>query len=131
MLVALDTSAYSHFRKGHPGIVKVLAKASCVLVSAVVLGELEAAFRKGARVSDNRAVLHAFLSEDFVEITETNASIARRYGAIFDGLRRAGTPIPINDVWIAAAAMDAGANLLTFDQDFARIEHLEHTLFVP
>ena len=50
-------------------------------------------------------------------------------GELFVALRRAGTPIPVNDIWIAAATIDAGAHLLTFDSDFDRIAQLDRTIF--
>ena len=56
---------------------------------------------------------------------------ARRYGELFAELRAAGTPIPVNDIWIAATTMDAGAELVTFDSDFDRIARLERTILVP
>ena len=62
-------------------------------------------------------------------IIEVTPDVARRYGEVFAELRRAGTPIPVNDIWIAAAALDAKAHLLTFDSDFDRIERLDRTVF--
>jgi predicted nucleic acid-binding protein len=59
-----------------------------------------------------------------VREVELNRRVARRYGALFARLRSAGTPIPINDVWIAAAAMETGSRLITFDRDFERIPGL-------
>ena len=106
----------------------VLAKAERIVLCATVLGELEAGFRLGARLKENQLTLEAFLEEPFVEVVATTASTARRYGAVFAQLRAAGTPIPTNDVWIAAAALDAGAHLLTFDADFGRVAGLDWTL---
>ncbi len=55
-------------------------------------------------------------------------AVARRYGRLIADLRRAGTPIPINDVWIAATALDCGGHLLTFDGDFKRVASLDYTV---
>ena len=55
----------------------------------------------------------------------------RHYARTFAALRRAGTPIPINDVWIAAATMACNGHLLTFDGDYARIPGLDYTLLLP
>lgn len=129
MRVVLDTSAYSHFRANHPEVVDRIATADLVCVPTTVLGELEAAFRMGRRASDNRTKLESFLQEDFVSVVSVTSDVARRYGELFVELRRAGTPIPVNDIWIAAATIDAGAHLLTFDTDFDRIPRLERTLF--
>lgn len=127
--VVLDTSAYSQLRRGHEGILDAIADAAVVLVPTTVLGELHAGFALGSRRTDNERVLDDFLGEPFVAVLPVSADVARRYGEIYASLRRAGTPIPINDVWIAAAAMDAGATLVTFDADFERIAGLAVLLF--
>ena len=64
-------------------------------------------------------------------VRPTSPEIARRYGEIFAQLRRAGTPIPINDVWIAATTLDCGGHLLTFDGDFRSVTGLEVTVLDP
>ena len=129
MRIVLDTSAYSHFRGNHEGVVDRIAAADLVYLPTIVLGELEAAFRLGRRTADNRGKLDELLREDFVDILPITADVARRYGEIFVELRSAGTPIPVNDIWIAAATIDAGAHLLTFDTDFHRIALLDRTVF--
>ncbi len=94
----------------------------------IVLGELEAGFELGTRHRENRLMLEEFLDEPFVSILPLNRSSTRRYGRVFAQLRTAGTPIPINDVWIAAATIDAAAHLLTFDSDFGHIDSLDCTV---
>lgn len=124
--LVLDTSAYSHFRGGHQQVLDVLALAERVLIPVTVLGELEAAFELGSRARENRRALQDFLEEPFVDLLSVTAAVARQYGRIFAGLRRAGTPVPINDIWIAASTIDCGGTLLTFDRDFARVGGLDH-----
>lgn len=131
MRIVLDTSAYSHFRGNHAEVVNRIAAAHVVYLPTTVLGELEAAFRLGRRTGDNRAKLEEFLQEDFVSVLPVTTDVARRYGEIFVDLRTAGTPIPVNDIWIAAATIDAGAQLITFDADFDRIARLERTVLSP
>ena len=126
--LVLDTSAYSLFRTGHSGVLDLLAGAAVVVVPAVVLGELQAGFVLGKRVEENRRMLAEFLDEPFVSILDVSAATGRHYGKIFAALRLAGTPIPINDVWIAAATMECGGHLLTFDHDYHRIAGLDHTV---
>ncbi len=123
--LALDTSAYSHLRRGHPTLIEWLAGAEVVEVSTIVLGELEAGFRVGSRYRDNSRVLSDFLEEPFVRIREVTPRVSLLYGQVFADLRRAGTPIPVNDIWIAASALESGAHLVTFDQDFKRIKALD------
>ena len=124
--LVLDTSAYSHFRGGHAEVLDALSRAERVLVPVTVLGELEAAFQWGSRARENRRALEDFLEEPFVDLLPVTAAVARQYGRVFAGLRRAGTPIPVNDIWIAASAIDCGGTLLTFDRDFDRIAGLDH-----
>jgi predicted nucleic acid-binding protein len=126
--LVLDTSAFSHFRHGHPAVLDHLAKAETILLPVTVLGELEAAFELSRRTKENRLALAEFLDEPFVSVLPATQSIARQYGGIFARLRRAGTPIPVNDIWIAAATLDCGAHLLTFDRHFEAVEGLDLTL---
>lgn len=124
--LVLDTSAYSHFRGGHAQVLDALARAERVLIPVTVLGELEAAFEWGSRARENRRALEDFLEEPFVDVLPATAAVARQYGRIFAGLRRAGTPIAVNDIWIAASVFDCGGTLLTFDGDFDRVAGLDH-----
>ena len=124
----LDTSAYSRLRRGHEAVLDALAAAEVILVPATVLGELAAGFELGSRAKENRTVLTEFLDEPFVDVLETTSAVARHYGQVFARLRRAGRPIPVNDIWIAAATIASGGHLLTFDRDFRHVEGLDHTL---
>jgi tRNA(fMet)-specific endonuclease VapC len=102
-----------------------------VLLPTVVLGELEAGFELGRRARENRTVLADFLEEPFVDVLPVTVSVARGYGRVFAQLRRAGTPIPVNDIWIAATVFDCGGHLVTFDQHFAKVAGLDCTLLEP
>ena len=80
--------------------------------------------RAGKRYAKNRSELDAFLAEPALEIAPASLSTAEWYARIAVGLRRKGRPIPTNDIWIAAAAMERGAELLSFDEYFAEIDGL-------
>jgi tRNA(fMet)-specific endonuclease VapC len=129
--LVLDTSAYSHFRAGDERAAQFIAAAETIGLPTVVLGELEAAFTLGRRERENRSVLAEFLAETFVSILPVTYAVARHFGRLFAVLRRAGTPIPINDLWIAATALDCGGHLLTFDAHFGRIVSLDCTILPP
>ena len=129
--LVLDTSAYSHLRVGHAHVLDIVANAAAVFVPVIVIGELEAAFELGSRSNVNRAALAEFLAEPFVSQLEVNHAVARRYGEVFAGLRRAGTPIPVNDIWIAALTTTHGGHLLTFDPDFSGVDSLVSTILSP
>ncbi len=126
--VVLDTSAYAHLRAGHPKVLEILSAAETVYLPTIVLGELEAGFRLGRRTKENLAILAEFLRESFTMVLPVTADVARVYGRLFAGLREAGTPIPVNDIWIAACTVEAGAHLVTYDQDFNRVNELDRTL---
>lgn len=127
--ILLDTSAYAHLRANHEKVVERVAKADIVLLPAVVIGELCAGIHLGRHGAENRAALTDFLDEPFVATVQISQDIAERYGQIFADLRRAGTPIPTNDIWIAACAFETRSHLLTFDSDFGRIRKLERTIY--
>lgn len=129
--LVLDTSAYSHFRHGQGSVLDLIAAAGVIVLPVTVLGELEAAFELGSRAKANRAALRQFLDEPFVQSLPVTPAVARRYGLVFAQLRRAGTPIPVNDIWIAAATLDCGGHLVTFDADFRRVEGLDYTVLTP
>jgi len=126
--LVLDTSAYSWMRSGHARVLDLVAAAEIVILPVTVLGELEAGFELGSRPRENRTVLAEFLAEPFVSVRPVTPDTARRYGEVFAHLRRAGTPIPVNDVWIAAATLDCGGHLLTFDGHYNSIPALASTV---
>jgi tRNA(fMet)-specific endonuclease VapC len=119
--VCLDTSAYSHFRRGRPEAIEAITSARQVLVPAIVLGELRTGFRLGKKRAANEAALRSFLREPIVEVIDVDDDTADIYADIMVALRTAGTPIPSNDVWIAALAAHEGAIVVTYDAHFARI----------
>ena len=121
----LDTSAYSRFRSGDSRVHDLMADADVVMVPVPVLGELYGAFEAGGRARENRVALADFLDEPFVTVSTVTETVARQYGRLYGALRKAGTPVPANDMWIAACAIDAGACLLTFDTDFDRVPGLD------
>ena len=126
--ILLDTSAYTHLRGGDERVAEAVAAARLVHLSVVTLGELEAGALLGKRTADNRAALEDFLSAPFVSELPVTKEVARVYGRLFAALRKAGTPIGTNDIWIAATTAEAGGHLITFDQDFARIAGLDATI---
>ncbi len=117
----LDTVAYSRFKRGDPRITGLLDSAEWIGVPVTVLGELFAGFEGGKRKRKNVAELDEFLSAPVVEVLPVDRVTAGIFGRIVADLRRRGRPIPVNDMWIAAACMRAGATLLTWDAHFRDI----------
>lgn len=119
--LVLDTSAYSQFQRGEPTVASLLDRAHWVGVPTVVLGELRTGFAMGSRREANDQRLALFLSHPVVSILPVTDEAASLYAEMVVGLRRAGNPLPTNDVWIAAVAGSSGATVLTFDRHFGHI----------
>jgi predicted nucleic acid-binding protein len=117
----LDTSAYSRFQRGDDRVVEILDRAERIGVPTVTLGELRTGFLLGARRDKNEAELGEFLANPVVDVLTVDDEASRHYALIVADLRRAGTPVPTNDIWIAATAVRAGAVVLTFDRHFEAI----------
>jgi len=120
----LDTNAYCAWKRGHAGIAERIRASEHVFLSAVVAGELLFGFRHGTRPEDNVRELHELLDRPWVSLVPVSLVTADRFGRIAASLRRKGRPIPTNDIWIAAHAMETGADLVTFDVHFSRIDGL-------
>ena len=122
--ILLDTNAYSDFMQGVADIVEIIALADRIYLSSTVLGELLSGFAVGKREPQNRLELTKFVRSPRVAIGSVTDTTADFYATIYANLRRQGRPIPTNDMWIAASAMEHGAILITRDQHFAHIENL-------
>lgn len=105
-----------------------VAAADVVVLPVPVLGELEAGFEHGQRTRENQRTLADFLDEPFVTVMALTRDTVRHYARILAALHRAGTPIPINDVWIAAATRECSGHLLTFDRHFLHVADLDTTV---
>lgn len=119
--VLLDTSGYTNLLKGDESILDLLGNAEMILMSVFVLGELYAGFMGGKKEKENRKQLSAFLQRNTVRILPAGEDTAEIFGEIKNRLKIAGTPVPINDVWIAAHVFESGAHLITFDKHFSLI----------
>jgi tRNA(fMet)-specific endonuclease VapC len=124
MKILLDTNAYSALLRGHADVARRIRGAEQVLMSVVVAGELLFGFRNGSRYETNRSELDEFLASPFVSLVPVSLVTADRFGRIASALKRKGTPLPTNDIWIAAQAMESGAELLSFDHHFAEVDGL-------
>ncbi len=129
--ILFDTSAYSAFKRGHPLIQSRAQEASEIQLNPVVLGELHAGFLKGTRLRENLLELAQFLASPRVKVVPMDERTAASYAAIVDSLRRIGTPIPTNDIWIAASALQQGSRLLTTDAHFRAVSQIEAEIVAP
>ena len=122
--ILLDTNAYSALLQGDEKVLEAMAKAETVYMSAFVMGELFAGFRGGSRFAENRLLLERFLERPHVALLATGLDSADVFGSVKQQLKKQGTPIPINDVWIASHAMETGAVLITYDRHFQQVAGL-------
>jgi len=131
MKILLDTNAYSALMRGHDEVADRVRRTEQIVFSTVVAGELLLGFRLGARLKKNMAELDAFLENPHVSLVPVTLTTADRFARIAAALRAKGRPIPTNDIWIAAHAMEAGAELLSFDVHFEAIDGLAWVALSP
>lgn len=124
MRILLDSSAYSHLKRGDRRIAEIVRGSEEILLSTIVIGELLYGFRQGSRLERNLQELHGFLSSPYVTVMTVSFTTADRYARIAASLRAKGRPIPANDIWIAAHALEAGAELVSYDRHFDQIDGL-------
>jgi len=127
--ILLDTSAYVAFKHNQDEVVNMIASAEHIYFSPVVQGELMFGFRNGSRFRENMQDLNQFMQHEVVELVQIGHVTADRYSRIASYLKQQGTPIPTNDIWIAAQTMEYGAELLTSDKHFESISGLVCTIF--
>jgi tRNA(fMet)-specific endonuclease VapC len=118
--VALDSNRYVDLCKGVESTVEALETADVVLLPFVVLAELRAGFLLGRRQVENERALNAFLLKDGVEVLFADDQTTHHYAAVYRQLRKQGTPIPTNDMWLAALVLQHNLAL------HARDKHFEH-----
>lgn len=124
MRCLLDTSAYIDLHDpGFASQANPLDKASSVLVSVVTMAELLAGFKRHG-LSRRENEFRQFLLHPRVEIADIDRDTAEFFAEIHGFLRKAGKPVPTNDLWIAATAMQHGARVLTSDRHFLQLPQL-------
>ena len=128
MRVALDTNRYVDLCRGSAETAALLATAEARYLPFAVLAELRAGFALGRRAAENEQVLRRFLLKDGVSVLFPDEQTTHHYAAVFRQLRRQGTPIPTNDIWIAAVSAREAATVLTFDGHFAAIGRVGHQI---
>lgn len=124
MKLLLDTNAYTALMKGDKQIAAKVRDSEKVLMSSIVVGELIFGFKNGTRFSENMAELEKFIYSPFVEFIPVEFNTTVRFGLIAASLKKNGTPIPSNDIWIAAHAIETGAALLSFDSHFSKVDEV-------
>lgn len=124
MKLAIDTNAYRLMMEGQAEAVQLARTAQRLLMPVPVLAELRYGFMNGTKGRENEANLARFLDRARVEVLPCDEETANRYAELKLQLKKQGTPIPLNDVWIAALVLQHHATLFTRDSDFERIPQL-------
>lgn len=124
MRLLLDTNRLSDALLQVAEVLDQLEIAETIYVPVVALGEIRAGFLGGQRASRNEERLQWFLSQSGICVAGIDASVSHRYAAVHRALRNRGTPIPTNDLWIAAIALEQGLALYTRDRHFAKVPGL-------
>ncbi len=133
MRLALDTNRYADLCRGNLRVVKIIEAADEVWLPFVVLGELRAGFAVGNQGPLNEAVLRRFLLKSGVGVLYADEQTTYHYASVYRQLRKQGTPIPTNDMWIAALVLQHSLSLYDRDRHFdalpqlLRVEMASHT----
>ena len=125
MKILIDTNRYTDFARNVPDVVTRFLEAEEIAVPFAVVAELRAGFKNGTLLSQNEAGLVRFLENPKVFVLFPDLATTNVYADIFAQLRRQGTPIPTNDIWIAALALQHSLPLYTRDGDFKHVQQLE------
>ncbi len=128
MKLLLDTSAYVEFKRNAVEVVEIIVRAELILFSPIVLGELMFGFRNGKKFKENMDSLNRFIQHEVVKFVPIGEITSDRYSRIAVKLKSQGTPIPTNDMWIAAQTIEHGSELITMDQHFEKISGLVYTI---
>ncbi len=115
MRLALDTSRYTDLCRGDAPVVERIEAADEVWLPFIVLGELRAGFAVGSQGPRNEAILRRFLLKPGVDVLYADEQTTHHYASVYRQLRKQGTPMPTNDMWIAALVLQH--SLMLYDRD--------------
>jgi tRNA(fMet)-specific endonuclease VapC len=124
MRLALDTNRYTDLCRDVVAVVTLVESAEVVLLPFIVLAELRAGFSLGTRTAVNERALRRFLMKPGVSVLFADERTIQHYVAVFRQLRRQGTPIPTNDLWIAALVLQHDLVLCARDRHFDHLPQL-------
>ena len=122
--VALDTNRLTDLFQGDAELADRLGECDEVWIPLIVLAEMKAGFLGGSQQYRNETLLQTFLGKPTVGILLPARETAEQYARLFVQLKRAGTPIPDNDLWIAALVLEHDLQLITRDRHFERVPQL-------
>ncbi|MCP4602570.1 MAG: type II toxin-antitoxin system VapC family toxin [Proteobacteria bacterium] len=121
---------YDDFYDGGPAgsldvfLMNALRRVSHIGICSISIGELLSGFKAGNREKENRTELNSFLDSPRVTLYTVDENTAEQYSSLINRLKNQGTPIPTNDIWIAASALQHGLMLFTLDKHFSNVSGL-------
>ena len=118
MRLALDTNRFTDLCRGEASVVETVEAADEVWLPFIVVGELRAGYAVGTQGPRNEAVLRRFLMKPGVAILYAGEQTTHHYASVYRQLRKQGTPIPTNDMWIAALVLQHSLALFARDAHF-------------
>lgn len=122
--VLIDTNIYSELLRGNQFVADLLKKPEIIAFSVISIAELLSGFKNGVRKKENLEELDRFLYSPRVLVYDIDIETSEFYAKIYDELKRSGDPIPTNDLWIAALALQHGTKLFTLDKHFRKVQGL-------
>lgn len=122
--VLFDTNAYASFKKSDAATVEIVQHAESIVISPIVIGELLVGFEGGNKAKQNKIELQKFLESSRIAVYPITLDTSHYFSQIFCTLKSKGKPIPTNDIWIAAQALEHGCVVCTHDKHFSFIEGL-------
>ncbi|MDX1960796.1 MAG: type II toxin-antitoxin system VapC family toxin [Leptospiraceae bacterium] len=120
--ILLDTNAYSNLLRGDEKVFNVILDAEKIYLSVIVIAELLTGFRGGNQFHKNKSLLDEFKLKETVECLGVTSETAEIFSELKVYLHKKGTPIPINDIWIAAHTVETGSVLITYDAHFKNLD---------
>ena len=122
--IIIDTNIYAAFKRNVQDVVKVFRRVDYIGINTVVLGELYSGFKGGTKENLNKQELEQFLDKPRVDVIPIDENTAEFYAQVYWNLKRNGTPIPTNDMSIAASALQHGLALFSLDGHFKEVDGL-------
>ena len=122
--IAIDSNRYTDFARGDARAIDVLQGATEIYIPIIVIAEQRAGFAVGTKREKNERILTQFLNTDGVFVSVPDEQTTFFYADVYLGLRKQGTTVPTNDIWIAALCLQHQLVLFTRDSDFEHIPQL-------
>lgn len=119
--ILLDTNTLSLYFEQDNLVHQEVEEADIIYVSVITLGEIKYGFLKGSQLKDNNRLLNDFLDNPLVKEIDIVEVTAMIYAEIYYKLQKLGLPVPSNDIWIAACAIETDSTIITYDKHFLKI----------